>query len=388
MDTGRLSLPLMTLRAMWRRKWGNFAIALMLLLGVCSSIILQQLTIRQESAKAQMIQTTDIRCVVTDANGMNAERLRMLSSFVDKLVGRDEDSQLPEYVDRVQALSVTPLTAPGNCELHRILNFASDEALSQLSGTEITLYDRWTEEAFLTDQAVCLIPKDIASGIGESLIVQQEGQEPMELSVIGTVTGGSGNEIYCPFYLKWPGSVHQVFSVERCSFSIRDNERLEESKAVIFETFVQPSVTGKNDGMTYGVLVQDETYLQTLEKIDENLTLLRLLLPLLLLLCFCIGGFTSYLSTKGRVREFAVMRCLGMSPTKVFLVVFEEFLVLALCGGTTGFVCGYLAEGSLSLKAILCALGIVCVYLVGAATATVRVCNVNVMKLMKGENEA
>ncbi len=40
-----------------------------------------------------MIQTTDIRCVVTDANGMNADRLRMLSSFVDKLVGRDEDSQ-------------------------------------------------------------------------------------------------------------------------------------------------------------------------------------------------------------------------------------------------------------------------------------------------------
>ncbi len=265
MDTGRLSLPLMTLRAMWRRKWGNFAIALMLLLGVCSSIILQQLTIRQESAKAQMIQTTDIRCVVTDANGMNAERLRMLSSFVDNLVGRDEDSQLPEYVDRVQALSVTPLVTPENYKLHRILNFASDEALSQLSGTEITLYDGWTEGAFLTDQAVCLIPKDIASGIGESLIVQQEGQEPMELTV---------------------------------------------------------------------------------------------------------------------------MRCLGMSSAKVFSIVFEEFLVLALCGGTIGFLCGYLAEGSLSLKAILCALGIVCVYLVGAATATVRVYNVNVMKLMKGENEA
>lgn len=389
MDTGRFSLPLMTLRAMWRRKWGNSAIALMLLLSVCSAIILQQLTLRQEAAREQMIQTTDIRCIVTDANGMNSENLQMLSSFVERLMGRDERYDLGAYVDCVQALSVIPLTVPENYELHRILSFASDKTLSALSGAKITLYDGWTEAVFLTDRAVCLIPEGMATDTENTLIVQQEEQEPLELTVIGTVTGGAGNEIYCPFYLKSPGTVRYVFAVKQCSFSIRDNKRLEESKAAILETFVEPSLTGKNDGMTFGVLIQDETYRQTLEKIDKNLTLLRLLLPLLLLLCFCIGGFTSYLSTKGRVREFAVMRCLGMSPAGVFSIVFEEFLVLALCGGTAGFVCGYLAEGgSLSLKAVLCALGIVGVYLIGAAAATVRICNVNVMKLMKGENKA
>ena len=39
MNAGWFSLPLITLRAMWRRKWGNLAIALMLLLGVASAII-------------------------------------------------------------------------------------------------------------------------------------------------------------------------------------------------------------------------------------------------------------------------------------------------------------------------------------------------------------
>ena len=68
MNAGWFSLPLITLRAMWRRKWSNLAIALMLLLGVASAIILQQLTIRQQTARSQMIQTTDIRCIVTDAN--------------------------------------------------------------------------------------------------------------------------------------------------------------------------------------------------------------------------------------------------------------------------------------------------------------------------------
>lgn len=65
---------------------------------------------------------------------------------------------------------------------------------------------------------------------------------------------------------------------------------------------------------------------------------------------------------------------------------FEEFLVLALCGGMLGFACGYIAEGLL-LKAVLCALGIVGVHLIGAAVAVLRICNVNVMRLMKGDNE-
>ena len=121
---------------------------------------------------------------------------------------------------------------------------------------------------------------------------------------------------------------------------------------------------------------------------DFRVRLALSLLPLLLLLCFCIGAFTSYLSTKGRVREFAVMRCLGMSPAKVFTIVFEEFIVLAICGGAAGFLCGYLAEGSVSIAAAACALGIVGVYLTGAAIAALRVCRVNVMKLMKGEKEA
>jgi len=82
------------------------------------------------------------------------------------------------------------------------------------------------------------------------------------------------------------------------------------------------------------------------------------------------------------------MRCLGMSPAKVFTIVFEEFIVLAICGGAAGFLCGYLAEGSLSIAAAVCTLGIVGVYLIGAAIAALRVCRVNVMKLMKGENEA
>ncbi len=387
MKNGYFSLPFVTLKAMWRRKFGNLAIVLMLILGVASAAILQQLTLNQEKAKAQMIKTTDIRCVVTDANGMNADNIYMLSDFVEKLLGNDPDCDINEYVDNVYALSCVPVKFPEDYELRRILNFASDEDLSEFSGVKINLYEGYGEEIFLTDERVCIVSSSAVSSFGESLTVEQEGQEPMELKIIGTFEGGIEKAIYCPFHVKFPGSVHQVFSVKSCSFSIRDNEKLEESKAVIYETFCEPSVSAINDGMTFGVLIQDKVYSETLEQIEENLTLLSFLLPILSVLCFLIGGITSYLSTKGRIYEFAVMRCLGVPPIKVFLLVFEEFLVLAILGGTLGFLTGYSVQGTLSQKAMICAFGIIGVYLLGAAAAVIRICNVNVMKLMKGADE-
>ena len=36
----------------------------------------------------------------------------------------------------------------------------------------------------------------------------------------------------------------------------------------------------------------------------------------------CIGFFASYMTTRSRRKEFAVMRCLGMNQRKIFAIVF------------------------------------------------------------------
>ena len=73
-------------------------------------------------------------------------------------------------------------------------------------------------------------------------------------------------------------------------------------------------------------------------------------------------------------------------PIKVFLLVFEEFVILAALGGAVGFAGGYLFERSLPREAVEKAFIILGVYLVGAAISVLRICNVNVMKLMKVED--
>ena len=173
--------------------------------------------------------------------------------------------------------------------------------------------------------------------------------------------------------------------MESCSFDILDNLRLEECKNAIYESFVEPKLSNINDGLSYGVLVQDETYQSTLEELRSNLSMLRLLLPILTVLCGGIGFLAAYLANRGRIREFAVMRCLGIKRGRVFAQVFGEQALLAMVGAMFGGTAGLLLEGAYSGETFARAGLILGIFLAGAAVACWNVTRVNVMKLMKVE---
>lgn len=87
--------------------------------------------------------------------------------------------------------------------------------------------------------------------------VESEFGQGMELRVIGTVSGGPGNVVWCPFFLRWEEENSELFWVDSCSFDIADNARLSECKAAIYEIFVEPGEPAPEEEWTYGVLVQD-----------------------------------------------------------------------------------------------------------------------------------
>ncbi len=387
MKNGRFSLYTVLFRAIFRRKLASLLLILLMALGAFSAVILHHITIRQQAAMDKMVETTRIRCVVTDANGMNTERLNMLSFMVDKLMGyrHEQDCYVDAYIRNLRAKATSPLTQPEDYSLCRILSLDSDSRLSLAEGARVTLFDGWTEDIFRTSERVCLVP-DTLELEGNTIILEEENQPSVEMTVVGTVSNGPENVIYCPFYMRWDETMSYAYLVESCSFDIKDNARLEECKAGIYETFVEPSMAHVSDGLTFGVLVQDEVYLKTLEEFQSNLRMLRLLLPLLLVLMGCIGFFASYLSTRGRLKEFAVMRCLGLKQRRIFALVFGEFLLLSLVGGTVGLLVGFSLDGRLEVEALWKAALLTIVFLLGAAIATVHMTRVNVMKLMKVED--
>ena len=129
--------------------------------------------------------------------------------------------------------------------------------------------------------------------------------------------------------------------------------------------------------------MQDQTYLESLNKLEGSLERLRLLLPLFAFLGAIISFLATYAMTRGRQKEFAVMRCLGLRQRKIFSIVLLEQLILILMGGSIGMCSGLLLGASIRTERIS---AILLLYLLGSATAAMSITRINVMQLMKTED--
>lgn len=382
-----------TLAVLWRRKKSSLLLAAIAALGVFAAIALDSLTARQEAAMAEMRQNSIVSCTLTDAKGIQSTHLRMSTRFLDAFLGRsaDPEKNLDGYVKNVQAKTVSLRDGPiPNIELRQILNFASDNALASITGAEISLTEGWTEAVFATSQRVCLVPDTLPTELDENQVPYvtlrfNDISAPMRFQVIGTVTGGPWDAIWCPFYAPADPEDPLLCSlaVDCCSFDIADNARLEETREALYQIFVEPDP--RNPSGPYGLLIHDEAYQRSWEELRSSLSMLRLLLPALLALCCAVSFFASYLSLRSRLREFAVMRCLGMRRRQLFAQALGEQAVLAAAGALLGSGAGWLQAGALSAGALVKAGISLAAFLLGSALTARSVSRVNVMKLMKVE---
>lgn len=351
----------------------------MIVLAVC---ILSGLVQLQEAKLAELIRDTKINCIVTDSRGTNSEDLGMLSFYVDMLTGHrhERGCYLDEVVTDVRALASQKLDSPEEHDLRRILSLDSDPLLS--SGVRVQFFDGFDETILRSEEDVCLIP-ELMEPDGQDALTITLGTNRKTLKIVGTVAGGSTDSIWVPFYFKWVDDLSSAFPVQSCSFTIRDNARLEQTKDDIFTWFARPSVSNGADVEPFGVLVLDQTYLESLNKLKSSLELLRLLLPLLAVLGAVISFLATYAMTRGRQKEFAVMRCLGLRQRKIFSIVLLEQLILILLGGSFGMCFGLLMGASIQAARIC---GVLLLYMLGTATAAMSITRINVMQLMKTED--
>ena len=261
MKSGR-ELWVVTLKTLWRRRNASLLLLAVVLVGCFSSIALHRLTARQEDTLADMITNTRIGCIVTDTQGMNADRLNMSMSMIQRLRGEyfEESENLDEYVKNVNAMASIPLEYPMEHSICSILTFASDPALSAVEGAKVELYEGWDESILATDQRVCLIPIDEVEMWPDGIVkVMRADGYSQELTIIGTITNGPGSVYYTPLNMPWSDESHVIVHIESCSFNIRDNARLDEIKDALYEVFLEPKLS--NDLSTgYGLIVNDESY--------------------------------------------------------------------------------------------------------------------------------
>jgi len=80
------------------------------------------------------------------------------------------------------------------------------------------------------------------------------------------------------------------------------------------------------------VVIEDKALADGLLSIQQHLSFLNLIIPIMLLLSGVIAFILSYLLTRNRLPEFAVMRSLGAKKAQVYLAFFLEQFFLLLIG--------------------------------------------------------
>lgn len=381
-------LPVLSLRVLGRRAGASLLLAAVAALGVYAGCALQSLMLRQERAIEDTVNNTVIHCTVTDVRGMNADNLNISTAYVEMLLGR-KAARDPSLADMDQAVANIKakvdwdLARPFGMTLCRVLSFDSDE---RLAGAEIHLDEGWSEEDFLWDELVCLVPEGMEAGEYVEVMVTQPEASP-RLKVIGRVSGGPDNVLYSPFFMGWGDGKSHAHSIQSCTFDIRDTARLEACKEKLYSTpfFAEPSVNAAPDGFAVGVLVHDGVYLKTLEELRANLDMLRLLRPLLLVLMGGISFFAGFLVNRRRKREFAVMRCLGLRRGAIFAQVLGEQLALGLAGGLAGLAAAAATGLEVRLGGLALSGAVAGMFLLGAAVCAAVAAGGSAMKLMKTE---
>ena len=350
---------------------------------VFSICFLSGLIRRQEEKLDELVRDTKIHCIVTDSRGTNSEDLGMLSFYVDMLTGRrhDRGCYLDEVATDVRALASRKLDRPQDFDMRRILSLDSDPLLSSMSGVRVQFLEGYDETIFRSEADVCLISEGMEPD-GEGTLTVMSGSSRKMLKIIGTVSGAGIDSVWVPFYFQWDDDLSSAFPVHSCSFTIRDNARLEQAKEDIFTWFARPSVSNGADAEPFGVIVQDRTYLESLSKLGHSLKQFRLLLPLLAALGCILSVLSTYVMNRGRQKEFAVMRCLGMKQRAIGSIVLLEQLLLVLGGAFLGAFPVLLTGSAVPAAAVS---GALLLWLLGAVLTAWRITGIHVIELMKTE---
>ncbi len=383
-----------TLKCLLRRKLSCILLVLLVCVGAFGMTLLAGALDAQKAALEEVYDESSIRCVISNLSGTKTDRLEINSMYIDLCTIPDRHG-FCNWIERVNLKRMLKCNEEGLNEEIQLTGISYPEAAMELlpeNGAALSFFDGYSEAIFQTDQAVCIVPGAKLSGLaanedGSRQISLTSGGKTVTMTVAGVYYGGISSAVYCPFdYLSNLLAEDEYIYTDSLSFSVKDNRTLEEFKGEAGKYFAKPSITVEDKPMYYAITVYDELFNKTVAGIEENISVLSLLLPVLYIIAAGIGLLASFLYIRGRVREFAVMRSLGLSRMSVTGLISFEQLVVSAVGTALGISACLILFSGVPIKNAVNGLLFTLCYLVGALAAVVWITNVNVLRLLKSDD--
>ena len=361
----------------------------------------------QESEYEKIMDEFPVYIEICDLSGTIADMLFIEEKYIELFCGPAGKWQpIDKYVKDVM--------------LKRELDIAGTGALIGINDAaaagevNFTFFDGYDEGIFKTAEKVCLVSEDILER-AESGVLRAEFRskprsyqelverlieiatnmyrpvtewvthftEPVgvetELTIVGTVTGSG--VVYCPYLTAGAiGAASDGYTAYTDSLSavISDNRRMNEFKRAAWWHF--PKGGTVYDARPVSMIVYDSQFYDKIVPMMQNIMLLKAAEPFVYAAAVCIGFIASYLITRRRRHEFALMRSLGAGRLNVFLGALAEQAALCAIGAALGTLLAALIWGYISFMRP--AMFLAC-YMVGAAVSAARAADSNVLKILR-----
>lgn len=180
------------------------------------------------------------------------------------------------------------------------------------------------------------------------------------------------------------GVTYGSYSIEQTyrsvSFVLKNTEDLDGFKDAMEELGL--SSVGRLSRMRLSMVINEEQLQQTITMLDRHIAYMQTLFVIVYILTIGIGFVVSYLLTKSRRPEFAMMRSMGAGKGKTFFCFFAEQTILFIVGSLLGAVMLRLISGTFIALQWQAFAGFALCYLVGIMIAAGMMNRLNVLETL------
>jgi ABC-type antimicrobial peptide transport system permease subunit len=233
---------------------------------------------------------------------------------------------------------------------------------------EITWLEGYSDSSLLAPEYIAVLPDRLAEeegvAIGDTVRIasylsfQDKGvlMEAYDFRVVGTYHQGSRSPvIYTPWSLvttmpitydqnyleletiyddvpeEWLTSNEYIADdVNSATIVPQDTRELAAWRDYLEEQ--EYSQVGQINRNRLAVVIEDKALADAIESIQQHISFMNLVTPIMLVLSGIIGFVLSYLLTRNRLREFAIMRSMGTKRFQVYSAFFLEQFMLYIIG--------------------------------------------------------
>lgn len=351
-----------------------------------------------------------VTVVISNLKGTQTDGLKLNDYIVDYFIsdrytygGQEQSVAFSFYLKNVRIKTTLYYDSDAKYTLSGITDLGAVSLFDAITGITIDYFDTWDETVFRGGEPLCLV----SQGKLAELSPEEDGlyrlalyvrtapasneKTMVELIVAGTYSG-EGDAIYCPWKVV-TGCLDELgerIFADSISVDIADNRALEEFRPILARHFTQVDPVGHpvempNGGInryySFAATIHDETLRQTLNELNRNLQLLRLLLPLVLVLELAAAFAACFFYVQTRKKELAMARSLGTRRWEVLVMLLLELLLWCILGSALGLgIFSLTASGSVSRWGIA---GIDLAAVAGALSAGVAVTGRKGMRSIK-----